>query len=435
MGAGGLTPDPSHILVIGRGGREHALAWSLANAPSVSRIWVAPGNGGTAAMGGAVVTIDLQEDDFAGLIGFAKRERIGLVVAGPEAPLAAGLTDAFTTAGIACFGPSKAAAQLEASKAFAKDFMLRHAIPTAKHAVFHDLASAIDHVRKAEHPIVIKASGLAAGKGVVLPESLAEAELALRQMLVARIFGEAGDEVLIEERLTGPEASVLAFCDGRSFSVMPVAQDHKRAFDGDKGPNTGGMGAYAPAPVVGRALLAGIRETIFAPTLAGMAAEGMPFVGVLYAGLMLTKTGPRVIEFNCRFGDPETQAILPLLESDLAAVLRACVAGTLEDIEIAWQQGSAVSVVAASGGYPGDYAKGHVINGLDGVAALGGTKVFHAGTRRGAGGQIVTGGGRVLSVTGTGATFAEARARAYAGIEAISFEGMHYRRDIGAKVL
>ena len=272
MGAGGLTLadltlNPSHLLVVGRGGREHALAWSLAKSPTVTRIWVAPGNGGIAAMGGMVSTVALQEDDFAGLIDFAKSNRIGLAVVGPEAPLAAGLADVFAAAGIPCFGPSKAAAQLESSKAFAKDFMLRHAIPTARHAVFRDLASAIDHVRKADHPIVIKASGLAAGKGVVLPETTAEAELALRQMLTVRIFGAAGDEVLIEERLVGPEASLLAFCDGQTFSLMPIAQDHKRVFDDDKGPNTGGMGAYAPAPVVGRALLAEIRETIMTPAL------------------------------------------------------------------------------------------------------------------------------------------------------------------------
>ncbi len=440
MGAGGVTAaavtlDPSHILIVGRGGREHALAWSLAKSPTVTRIWVAPGNGGIAVMGGVAGTVALQEDDFPGLTAFAQNNRIGLAVIGPEAPLAAGLADAFAAAGIPCFGPSKDAAQLEGSKAFAKDFMLRHAIPTARHAVFRDLASAIDHVRKADHPIVIKASGLAAGKGVVLPETTAEAELALRQMLTARIFGAAGDEVLIEERLVGPEASVLAFCDGQTFSLMPIAQDHKRVFDDDKGPNTGGMGAYAPAPVVGRALLAEIRQTIMAPALKGMAAEGMPFVGVLYAGLMLTKTGPRVIEFNCRFGDPETQVILPLLKSDLATVLRACAVGALESTEVAWLPGSAVSVVAASGGYPGDYAKGCRITGLDDAAALAGTHVFHAGTRQDADGHVLTDGGRVLSVTGIGETVAEASARAYAGIEAIAFDCLHYRRDIGAKTL
>ena len=430
-----MTLDPSHILVVGRGGREHALAWSLAKSPSVSRIWVAPGNGGTAAMGAPVSNVPLTEDDHTGLLALAQREQIGLVVVGPEAPLAAGLADDFAAAGIACFGPSKAAAQLEASKAFAKDFMLRHGIATAKHALFRDLAGALDHVRRLDHPFVIKASGLAAGKGVVLPETLADAELALRQMLSERIFGAAGDEVLIEERLQGPEASVLVFSDGRHFSLMPVAQDHKRAFDGDAGPNTGGMGAYAPAPVAGRALLAEIRDTILAPTIAGMAAEGAPFVGVLYAGLMLTKTGPRVIEFNCRFGDPETQAILPLLESDLAAVMRACLDGALEHLDVAWRPGVAVSVVAASGGYPGVYAQGREITGLDSVATLPDTVVFHAGTRRDAGMRLVTDGGRVLSVTGVGDTLADARARAYAGIDPLSFEGMHYRRDIGAKAL
>jgi phosphoribosylamine--glycine ligase len=422
-----------NVLLVGRGGREHAIAWALARSPSLGRLWVAPGNGGTAAMGGKVENAALPEDDGTGLIALARTEGVSLAVIGPEAPLAAGLADAFRAAGIACFGPSQAAARLESSKAFAKDFMIRHAIPTARYAVFRQLTPALKHLRALDYPVVIKASGLAAGKGVVLPETQADAETALRQMLVARSFGAAGDEVLIEERIEGPEASVLAFCDGVRTAIMPVAQDHKRAFDGDKGPNTGGMGAYAPAPIVTHALLAEIRRTILDPAVRGIAAEGAPFVGVLYAGLMLTKAGPRVIEFNCRFGDPETQVVLPLLDGDLAAILADCARGSLDPAAVKWRQGSAVAVVAASGGYPGDFAKGRAIAGLSQAGGRPDILVFQAGTKENGSGGTLTDGGRVLSVTGLGATVAEARARAYAGIETISFAGMHYRRDIGAK--
>ena len=426
---------PFNILVIGRGGREHALAYFLATDRSVGRVWVAPGNGGTASMGGKVENVDLEEDDFAGLIAFARDEQIGLVVVGPEAPLAAGIVDGFTEAGIACFGPTKAAARLEASKAFAKDFMRRHSIPTARYAVFRELESALAHLQSVEYPVVIKASGLAAGKGVVLPATSSEAQATLRDMLTGRMFGSAGDEVLIEERITGPEASVLAFCDGRDFAVMPVAQDHKRVFDNDQGPNTGGMGAYAPAPIVTCELMGEIEKTIIRPTLAGMAVEGRPFAGVLYAGLMLTKDGPRVIEFNCRFGDPETQVILPLLESDLAAILKACATGTLASVIPKWRRGSALTVVAASGGYPGPYAKGQVISGICDQSAHENAVVFHAGTRRSKDNCMLTDGGRVLAVTGLGETLRSAHDLAYAALACIHFEGMHYRRDIGANAL
>ena len=431
MGAGGVSSGaPINVLIVGRGGREHALAWTLAQSPRIGRILVAPGNGGTQAMG---ANVGIDESDFAGLIERAQREKVGLVVVGPEVPLAAGLADACKAAGVPCFGPSKAAAQLESSKAFAKAFMQRHGIPTACYAVFREFAPALAHLRAADYPVVIKASGLAAGKGVIIPQNIAEAEQALRQMLSERIFGPAGDEVLIEERIEGPEASVLAFCDGQTLAIMPVAQDHKRVFDHDEGPNTGGMGAYAPAPVVTQTLLHDIRETILMPALRGMAAEGVPFSGVLYAGLMLTKDGPRVIEFNCRFGDPETQVILPLLESDLLDVLLACANGTLDRCMPIWRRGSAVAVVAASGGYPAEYHKGRAIAGLAEAAALPDTMVFHAGTRLLPDGRTLTDGGRVLAVTSVGDTFAQARVRAYAGIERISFDGMHYRRDIGAK--
>ena len=435
MGAGRVSGDPANVLVVGRGGREHALAWSLASSQGVRTIWVAPGNGGTAAMGGKVANVAAEEHDFPRLIEFSLRESIGLAVIGPEAPLAAGIADAFLSAGIACFGPTKAAARLESSKAFAKDFMHRHKIPTARYAVFCELASALAHLRRCEYRVVIKASGLAAGKGVVLPETAVEAETILTQMLSQRMFGAASEEVLIEERIAGPEASMLAFCDGHDFAVMPVAQDHKRAFDADLGPNTGGMGAYAPAPIVTPALRREIETTILKPTLAGMAAEGAPFSGVLYAGLMLTSDGPRVIEFNCRFGDPETQVILPLLDCDLVKVLMACTNGTLADAAPRWRAGTALAVVAASGGYPGEYKKGLEISGVVETAAQPDTLVFHAGTFRDAQGRLLTDGGRVLAVTGLGANLAGASARAYGGLRHIQFEGMHFRRDIGAKAI
>jgi phosphoribosylamine--glycine ligase len=395
-------------------------------------VWVAPGNGGT-DLGGPIANVSLAEDDFAGLIDFARREVIGLTVVGPEAPLAAGAVDAFQAAGLACFGPGQVAAQLESSKAFAKAFMVRHDIPTGRYAAFTNYQAALAHLRQVDYAVVIKASGLAAGKGVIVPGTPAEAELALRQMMAERIFGAAGDEVLIEERLSGPEASVLAFCDGRTIAPMPAAQDHKRIFDGDAGPNTGGMGAYAPTPLVTPGLYDEIERTILQPTVNGLRAEGTPFVGILYAGLMLTKTGPRVLEFNCRFGDPEAQVILPLLETDLVAVFQACLNGTLDQLELKWRAGTAATVVASSEGYPGDYPKGHEITGLTDVPPQ--TIVFHAGTRRTESGRLETDGGRVLAVTGLGNTLSAAIEQAYAGMASIHFEGMHFRRDIGAKAI
>jgi phosphoribosylamine--glycine ligase len=421
---------PINILVIGRGGREHALAWKLAQSPRAAKVWVAPGNGGT-ALAGSITNVSLAEDDAAGLLDLARRESIGLTVVGPEAPLAAGIVDAFQSAGLPCFGPSRAAAQLEASKAFAKAFMVRHRIPSGRFAAFTDYETALTHLRQVDYDVVIKASGLAAGKGVIVPDSLAEAEAALRQMMAEHIFGPAGDEVIIEERLSGPEASVLAFCDGQTVAPMPAAQDHKRIFDGDAGPNTGGMGAYAPAPLVTPALLEEIVHTVLQPTIKGLRAEGKPYVGILYAGLMLTEAGPLVLEFNCRFGDPETQAILPLLESDLVTLFLACLNGRLDQVELTWRAGAAATVVAASEGYPGDYPKGREISGVAEAEAL----VFHAGTRRTEDGRLLTDGGRVLAVTGLGDTLPAAIARAYAGIERIHFQGMHFRRDIGARAL
>ena len=312
--------------------------------------------------------------------------------------------------------------------------MTRHGIPTARYEVFRELGPALTHLRFLDYPVVIKASGLAAGKGVIVPGNKSEAERAVRQMLSERMFGAAGDEVVIEERMTGPEASVLAFTDGKALSLMPPAQDHKRAFDNDEGPNTGGMGAFAPSPLVGPELLADIRTRILEPAVAGMAAEGTPFQGVLYAGVMLTKDGPKTVEFNCRFGDPETQVILPLLSSDLYDVLEASANGSLGSCTVTWSTECAVAVVAAAPGYPGAFAKGERIAGLDEAAALPGTHIFHAGTARDASGTVLTDGGRVLTVTGIGSTLTDARARAYAGIAKISFPGMHVRRDIGAKL-
>jgi len=415
-----------NVFVIGSGGREHALAWKLAQSPRVEHVFVAPGNGGT---DGASRITNAPFNPHS----LISAPRPDLVVVGPEAPLAEGIVDALQAAGVRCFGPTRAAARLESSKVFAKEFMARHGIPTGRAAIFTAYEPALAYLRRSDGPVVIKASGLAAGKGVIVPETPAEAEVALRQIMVERQFGAAGDEVLIEERLTGPEVSLLAFCDGRTVAAMPPAQDHKRVFDGDRGPNTGGMGAYAPAPIAPPSLVEELVAAVLRPAVAGMAAEGTPYVGVLYAGLMLTPAGPRVLEFNCRFGDPETQAILPLLESDLLDVLEACVEGALDRVTVRWRDAAAATVVAASEGYPGPYPKGREIAGIADAAALPGVIVFHAGTRRTADGRLVTDGGRVLAVTGVGADLRQALDRAYAGIRRIHFEGMHYRRDIGAK--
>jgi phosphoribosylamine--glycine ligase len=433
------------ILVIGRGGREHALAWKLAQSLRVARVFVAPGNGGAAAQDQAmgngdhrlapISNVALSEGDVAGLIAFARQERIGLTVVGPEAPLAAGLVDAFQAAGLRCFGPTLAAARLEASKAFAKAFMARHHIPTGQYAVFSDYKAASAYVQRLSHEVVIKASGLAAGKGVIVPPSPDEAEAALRQIMVERTFGAAGDEVVIEERLYGPEASVLAFCDGRTVALMPAAQDHKPIFDGDRGPNTGGMGAYAPTPLVTPALLDEVVHTILQPVVDGLQAEGTPYVGVLYAGLMLTESGPRVLEYNCRFGDPETQVILPLLESDLVDAMAACLDGRLDQTNVRWRSGAAATVVAASEGYPGSYPKGRKISGVEQADALPNVVVFQAGTRRTQDGSLVTDGGRVLAVAAIGDDLPQAIDDAYAGMDRIQFQGMHVRRDIGTKAM
>ncbi len=415
-----------NILVIGNGAREHAIVWKLEQSARAENIFVAPGNAGTARIAQNIML----PSAVSNLQSLVSKLQIDLVVIGPEAPLAAGLADALRAENIRVFGPTRRAAEIEASKSFAKAFMRRRGIPTARFETFANFDDAVRHVERVNYPLVVKASGLAAGKGVILPESLDEARDALRQIMVAREFGAAGDEVVIEERLHGPEVSALAFSDGVTVKTMPPAQDHKRLLDDDLGPNTGGMGAYAPVALPA-SFLDEITRAILQPTIDGLRAEGRPFVGVLYAGLMLTQDGPRVLEFNCRFGDPEAQAILPLLESDLLDVLDACVDGKLAQCDVKWRRGAAACVVLASGGYPGKYAMGIPIHGLD-AAQNQDALIFHAGTKM-ENGAVMTNGGRVLTVTGVGDTLRDALNTAYAAIEPIRFEEMQFRRDIGQR--
>ncbi|MEO6060723.1 MAG: phosphoribosylamine--glycine ligase [Thermoflexales bacterium] len=424
-----------NILIVGNGGREHALAWKLAQSPRVQRIYVAPGNAGTCGHNVAIAP-----DDIPALLSFARESQIDLTVVGPEALLAAGIVDDFQAAGLRVFGPRRAAAQLEASKLFSKSIMRASGVPTADFAVFDAFDQALRFSRAlpfASAPAcVIKADGLAAGKGVFVCDDADAAEAALRRIMLAREFGAAGAHVIIEERLNGREVSLLAFCDGAQAVLMPPARDHKRIGDGDTGPNTGGMGAYAPAPDVSPALLRDARRLVFEPILEAMRALGTPYVGVLYAGLMLLSSGAgrpdrlSVLEFNCRFGDPETQVILPLLETDLLDVLSACIDGRLSHLQVAWRPGATATIVLASGGYPGPYVKGLPIHGLADLPA--GVTVFHAGTDM-QGDRVVTRGGRVLDVTSTGADLSEALARAYAVVSGIHFDGMQYRTDIGGR--
>lgn len=413
------------VLVVGSGGREHALAWKLAQSPQVEKIYVAPGNAGT---GRSAENVPLAENDFDGLIAFAQGNGIGLTVIGPEIPLAAGIVDRFQAAGLPVFGPTQAAAQLEASKAFAKAFMQEMGIPTARAAVFSDYEEAREYVAQHPGPVVIKASGLAAGKGVIVCDDTAQAAAALQQMMLDRAFGAAGDEVLIEERLSGPELSLLVLTDGATAVPLPAARDHKRIDDGDKGANTGGMGAYAPPPDVDQPLIDKIMATIIEPTIQGMAARGVPYRGVLYAGLMLTAAGPKVIEFNCRFGDPETQAVLPLLAGDLAEIMLACIEGRLSPQMVRFHEGACATVVMAAPGYPASYRKGLPVTGLEAVPED--VMVFQAGTAVQDDG-IVTSGGRVLAVSARAAALPTAVSQAYAGVAKIHFANAHYRKDIG----
>ena len=428
------------VLVIGSGGREHALAWALARSPQVKQVYVAPGNAGTdwpanpEAAGlqprAGAKNVPIPTDDIPALVSFARRQGVDLTIVGPEAPLTASIVDTFQAAGLAIFGPACEAAQLEGSKAFAKDFMRQHHIPTGDYAVFDTYQAAQDYLRQVTRPVVVKADGLAAGKGVLICEDGEEAQAAVHKIMVERAFGKAGQRVVIEERLSGPEISILAWCDGRTVIPILPARDHKRAYDNDQGPNTGGMGAYAPAPDISPTLIETVRKTVLQPTVDGMAARGWPYIGVLYAGLMLTDAGPQVLEFNCRYGDPETQAVLPLLDTDLFEISQACVEGRLDKVDIKWRLGACATVVMASPGYPGSYPKGLPITGLDKAAALENVVVFQAGTTR-SGDGVITDGGRVLNVTGLGDNLTVALNRAYTGLARIDFEGAHYRRDIG----
>jgi phosphoribosylamine--glycine ligase len=416
------------VLLIGGGGREHAIAHALAASPRLDQLFVAPGNGGTAGLP-KTQNVDIAATAFDELAAFAREQGIDLTVVGPEAPLVAGIVDHFQRAGLPIFGPTQAAAQIEGSKAFSKAFMLRHKIPTGWAETFDDFDAAMRYLRQLDFTPVVKASGLAAGKGVVLPPSREAAAVTVASMMLDRRFGEAGATILIEERLSGPEVSVLAFSDGRSVRTMPPAQDHKRLFDGDNGPNTGGMGAFAPSPLLNAAQLAEIERAILFPAVHGMAEEGMPFVGVLYVGLMLTPQGPMVLEFNARFGDPETQVLLPLLETDLLDVIQACVEGRLNEVSLVWKPEAAVTVVMAAQGYPEEYPTGHDITGVE-RATDAGCIVYLAGARRKER-RLLTAGGRVLAVTALGPTIEQASRAAYRGVEKIAFNEAQYRRDIG----
>jgi phosphoribosylamine--glycine ligase len=422
------------ILVIGGGGREHALAWKLGQSPQVDEVLVAPGNAGTALEPG-VRNADVAMNDIDGLLALAKAEKVSITVVGPEVPLVAGVVDRFRDAGLRIFGPRAIAAQLEGSKAFAKDFLRRHNIPTSRYAVFTELNPALAYVRQHGAPIVIKADGLAAGKGVVVALTLADAELALHDMLGAHSFGDASARVVIEEFLDGEEASYIVMSDGSHALPMASSQDHKRRDESDLGPNTGGMGAYSPAPVVTPEVERRILAEVIEPTLRGMAAEGAPFIGFLYAGLMIDTSGtPRVIEFNVRFGDPETQPIMMRLKSDLVELIQAALDGRLASTTARWDSRPAIGVVVAAGGYPGKVRSGDIIEGLD-VPQPAGVKVFHAGTRLDSDGRAVTAGGRVLTACALGQDIADAREQAYTAVGKLHFDGAFCRRDIAYRAL
>ena len=416
------------ILVIGSGGREHALAWKLAQSPQAEKIFTAPGNAGTAGVGENVA---VSAADIPALVDFAKSNRIDFTVVGPDDALADGVVDAFLAAGLKIFGPCAAAARLESSKAFAKDFMQRHGIPTAGYREFTDPAAAKDYCRSAKYPLVVKADGLALGKGVVIAADFAEAERAIAVCMEERAFGDAGSRIVVEEFLEGVECSIHALVDGNSYLLFPDCRDHKKIHDGDRGPNTGGMGTVCPSGSVDAALGARIEREILQPFLAGLEKDGLHFRGMLFPGLMLTADGPKVLEFNCRWGDPETQSLVRRLDSDLLPLLEATADGTLPSQKPVWKEGAAVCVVLASGGYPGPVEKGKPIGGIAEASAMEGVVVFHAGTKE-SNGQILTNGGRVLGVTATGETLAAARTLAYAACARISFDGLQKRGDIGA---
>ncbi|MFA0904085.1 phosphoribosylamine--glycine ligase [Vibrio cholerae] len=421
------------VLIIGSGGREHALAWKVAQNPQVDTIYVAPGNAGT-ALEHKVQNVNIGITDIPALVAFAQDKAIELTIVGPEAPLVIGVVDAFRAAGLPIFGPTQGAAQLEGSKAFTKDFLARHNIPTAAYANFTEIEPALAYVREKGAPIVVKADGLAAGKGVIVAMTLQEAEDAIQDMLAGNAFGSAGSRVVVEEFLDGEEASFIVMVDGENVLPMATSQDHKRVGDADTGPNTGGMGAYSPAPVVTQDVHDRVMREVIYPTVRGMAAEGNTYTGFLYAGLMIDNTGaPKVIEYNCRFGDPETQPIMMRLQSDLVELCQAAIAGKLDQVESKWDPRASIGVVLAAGGYPGDYAKGEVISGLP-TQESAGQKVFHAGTET-QGDQVVTNGGRVLCATALGYTVLEAQQRAYQLADQIHWNGMFCRRDIGYRAI
>lgn len=420
-----------NLLVIGSGGREHALAWKLAASDRVACVYVAPGNAGT-ALEDKLENVDISPMDCDGLLEFAREKKIEFTVVGPEDPLVAGIVDRFAEAGLKCFGPTAAAAQLEGSKSFTKAFLQRHGIPTAGYEVFDDIQKATAHVKTLTPPIVIKANGLAAGKGVVLADSVDEAIETLEQMLTGEVLSGAGSSIVIEDFLVGEEASFIVIADGENYLSFATSQDHKAAYDGDKGPNTGGMGAYSPAPVVTDDIHRRVLHQVIEPALNGMREEGNPYTGFLYAGLMIDENGqPSVIEFNCRFGDPETQPILSRLETDLVDLIEAALETKLSETEIVFDTRPALTVVMASGGYPGSYEKGKTISGLEAVSSA---KVFHAGTRLDDG-AVLTSGGRVLGVTALGNSVSEAQSLVYEAIEEISFDGAEYRSDIGYRAI
>ena len=415
------------VLVVGSGGREHAIVHALAKSPKVDALFCAPGNGGIAA---EAACVDIKATDVEAMVAWAKENAMDYVVVAPDDPLALGMVDALAEAGIPAFGPRKNAAVIEASKSFSKDLMKKYNIPTAKYEIFTDMDAALAYVRAQGAPIVVKADGLALGKGVVVAQTVEEAEDAVRAMMGARNFGAAGARVVIEECMTGPEVSVLCFVDGTHLSPMVSSQDHKRAYNNDEGPNTGGMGAFAPSPKYTPEIARICMDTIFRPTVDAMAAEGRPFQGCLYFGLMLTPDGPKVVEYNARFGDPETQPVLSLLDTDLLDIMCACTNGTLDQLDIRWKDGAACCIVMASGGYPLDYKKGYPISGLDSVGED--VFVYHAGTKLD-GDTYLTNGGRVLGVTATAEDLERAIARAYDAVKGISFQDAHYRTDIGRK--
>ena len=415
-----------NVLIVGGGGREHAIAWALSKSEQVEQLYCAPGNGGIAALAQCV---PLSATDVDGVVAWAQTHSIDFVVVAPDDPLALGMVDALEDAGIPAFGPRADAAIIEASKIFSKNLMAKYHIPTAKYQTFTELAPALAYIEAEGAPIVVKADGLALGKGVIVAQTVAEAQEAVRSMMDGRKFGQAGARVVIEECMTGPEVTVLAFCDGEHLVPMPSSQDHKRAFDGNQGPNTGGMGAFCPSPKYTPEIAERCMKEIFLPTVAAMKAEGRPFKGVIYFGLMLTQDGPKVVEYNARFGDPETQPLLSMLDTDLMDIFQACVDGTLDQMDIRWKPGASCCIVLASGGYPVKYQSGYPISGLEAAGKL--ATVFHAGTKLGEDGTVLTAGGRVLGVTAVGGDLEEAIKKAYAACKPISFQDMHFRTDIG----